>query len=353
MLTETLRTAVIGTGLIGRKHIRLIAGHPRFALAATVNPSGGPTDMPEVMGVPNFVSHREMIKGDRIQAAIVSSPNESHAEIAIDLIEAGVPVLIEKPITGCIDDGKRIIAAATKCNVPVLMGHHRRHNPIIAEMATLICERRLGPLVGFSGTWAVYKPDPYYKTAWRVGATGGPIMINLIHEIDYLHAMVGPIVSVGAMQGAKRRNHAGEEAVGLLLRFGQGEIGTIFLSDSAASPWSWEQATGESVPSFPMTAESPYRFLFCNGAIEFPRLKIWEQSEPSWTNDFRTKDVNRLKASMREVFAKQLEHFYWVATGSAKPIVTARDGLEALNVAMTVKKAIASGSCSIDVPKIF
>lgn len=345
-----LKVAVIGTGLIGRKHIGLIAGNPKLKLAATVNPSGGPADIADLQGAPNFASCRAMLDSIEIGGAIIASPNETHAEIAIELIQAGIPILVEKPITGNIKDGQRIITAALEHGVPVLMGHHRRYNPIITEMREIASTGRLGPLVGFSGVWSVYKPDPYYGTAWRTGPTGGPIMINLIHEIDYLHAMFGRIVAVGAMKALKRRKHAGEETVGVLLRFESGAIGSIILSDSAASPWSWEQATGENDPVFPMNGQSPYRFLFERGAIEFPSLKIWGQPDPNWSSTFQIEDPVRLQTPMRDVFVRQMDHFHDVATGAAQPAVTAQDGLEALNVAIIVKRAIAMGEGFFDVP---
>lgn len=347
-----LNIAVIGTGLIGRKHIGLIAENPKLKLVATVNPSQSQISMPELVDIPNFFSCGDMLASVPVGGAIIASPNETHADIAIELIEAGVPVLVEKPITGTIEDGRRIIAAAAHNNVPILMGHHRRYNPIIAEMRDIANSGKLGALVGFSGVWSVYKPDPYYEAEWRTGPTGGPIMINLIHEIDYLQALFGRIATIGTMQGVKRRAHAGEEALGVLLRFEQGGVGTIFLSDSASSPWTWEQATGENDPTFPMNGQSPYRFLFERGAVEFPSLKVWSQSEPSWNMAFETVDPQRLKSPMRDVFAQQIDHFYDVARGLAEPAVTAQDGLEALNAALIVKQCLATGDSFLHVPAL-
>ena len=155
-----MNIAVIGTGLIGRKHIDLISGNPKFRLAATINPSGKPMDIAGLANVPNYPACGEMLASQAIDAAIIASPNETHAEIAIELIRAAIPILIEKPITGDVEEGVRIIKAARDHDVPVLMGHHRRYNPIIAEMRELASSGRLGPLVGFSGVWSVFKPDP-------------------------------------------------------------------------------------------------------------------------------------------------------------------------------------------------
>ena len=349
---RNLSIAVIGTGLIGRKHIGLIAENPKFKLSATVNPSGPSPDITGLAGVPHYLSCEELLRSQQVEAAIVASPNETHADISIALLRAGVPILVEKPITGDIAQGKKIIEAGIKYQVPILMGHHRRYNPIVSEMRDIVQSRNLGPLVAFSGVWSVFKPTPYYDAAWRTGPTGGPILINLIHEIDYLHAMLGRIVEIGAMTGPKRRPHSTEEVVGVLLRFESGVIGSIVLSDSAASPWSWEQATGENDPTFPMNGLNPYRFLFERGASEFPELKVWKQSEPNWTSSFEVSSANRLTEPMRDVFAAQIDHFYDVATRAVKPLVTAQDGLEALHAAIIVKDVIDTGGGLRTVPAI-
>lgn len=347
-----LNIAVFGTGLIGRKHIELINANPKFKLSATVNPSGPSKSIDGLDGVPHFVSCKQLLNSQEVDAAVVASPNETHTDISVELLRAGIPILVEKPIAGDVAQGKKIIEAGLEHEVPILMGHHRRYNPIVSEMRGIVQSTDLGPLVAFSGVWSVYKPAPYYDAAWRTGPTGGPILINLIHEIDYLHAMLGRIVEIGAMSGSKRRPHSSEEVVGVLLRFESGVIGSIVLSDSAASPWSWEQATGENDPVFPMNRLNPYRFLFERGAVEFPELKIWKQPEPNWSSSFEVSSANRLLEPMRDVFAAQIEHFHDVATGAAKPLVTAQDGLDALNAAIIVKEVIKNGGGLAVVPAI-
>ena len=175
-------------------------------------------------------------------------------------------------------------------------------------------------------------------------------MINHNNEIDYINAKLGRIAALGAMIAPKRRAHSGEETIGVLLHFEQGAIGSIVLSDSAASPWSWEQATGENDPAFPMNGQNPYRFLFQRGGVEFPSLKIWQQSAPNWNDPFEIDDLSRLQVPMRDVFARQIDHFHDVAARITKPMVTAQDGLDALNVALTVKQVIAQGRGFLDVP---
>jgi len=340
---EALQIAVVGVGLIGKKHVRLLKSNPKFELAAVVNPSDI-EDMPELNQVDHFRSHHQLLGEKRIEAAIIASPNETHADIAIDFINAGIPVLIEKPLASSLEEGERIITAAAARDVPVLMGHHRRYNPLVDEMKLTIKSKRLGELVAFSGVWGAFKPDGYFETAWRIGETGGLILINLIHEIDYLQAMLGPVESLCALAGRKKRNRPGEESVVVALRFVSGVVGTVTISDSVSTPWTWEQATGENEPSFPMTGLSPYRFMFSGGSVEFPSMNTWHQVTPDWTSPHEFERLDRLKSPMQMVFVDQIDHFHDVARRKALPRVTAEDGLEALKVARAVKRAITGAT---------
>ena len=74
----------------------------------------------------------------------------------------------------------------------------------------------------------------------------GPVLVNLIHDIDLLRFLCGPITSVRAlMSNAVRRNPV-EETAGILLGFASGAIGTVTVSDAVPAPWSWELTAGEN-----------------------------------------------------------------------------------------------------------
>jgi predicted dehydrogenase len=345
-----IRIAVVGAGLIGRKHVDVLQDLPQFELVAVVNPRSESDAFAARHGAKRFKSHKELLGACSIDCAVIASSTQTHADVALDFIAAGVPLLIEKPVTQSVAQGRAVAEAARKAGVPLLVGHHRRYNPVIAKVRDMISAQSLGPLVAFSGVWSVYKPDPYYDVAWRVGDGGGPVLINLIHEIDSLHAMLGPIQRVGVMEGARQRSHGQEETVVAIFGFADGTVGTVTLSDSAASPWSWERATGENASLFPKLAENPYRFLFERGAIEFPNLRVWQQSPADWTGPF---DVSGPDADLDlgvDVFRMQLEHFAEVAASNAAPHVSIEDGVAALQVAETVRDLLAEGGGMRDVP---
>ena len=145
-------------------------------------------------------------------------------------------------------DGVRLCEAAERAGAKILVGHHRRHSPILHKAVEIAKSGILGPLVGVIGSAVFCKPDAYFDgaNAWRKEPGGGPILINMIHEIDNLRAMVGEIVAVQAFSSNATRGFKVEDTVAINLRFANGALGTFLLSDTAASPKSWEQTSQEN-----------------------------------------------------------------------------------------------------------
>ena len=135
-----------------------------------------------------------------------------------------------------------------KAGIKSLVGHHRRHHLQVRTLQTLLRERRIGDLVGVSAIWATYKPDAFFEAGpWRKQPGGGPILINLIHEIDFLRFVAGEISAIGALTSNRRRHHAVEDSAAAFIEFESGALGSSFASDAAVSPWTTEQGIGKSV----------------------------------------------------------------------------------------------------------
>ena len=131
---------------------------------------------------------------------IIASPNQLHAETGIECARRGIDILIEKPVTDTLETASALIAEVRKSGIKSLVGHHRRHHLQVKTLKALLGEGRIGDIVGVSAIWATHKPADYFKTApWRTEAGGGPILINLIHEIDFLRFTIGEIVAVEAI----------------------------------------------------------------------------------------------------------------------------------------------------------
>jgi len=343
-MTTPLRLAVAGAGLIGRRHIELIAADPDCTLAAIVDPAPAAAEVARVAGVPLFASLTALLASSTIDGVVLATPNALHVSQALECIVAGVPALVEKPVADSVAAGARLCEAAERTGARMLVGHHRRHGAIMARACEIVQSGRLGAIVAVVGTALFCKPGAYFDEGpWRTQPGGGPILINLIHEIDNLRALCGEIVAVQALASSARRGFPVEDTVAIGLRFANGALGTFALSDTAASARSWEQTSGEN-KAYPRYAdEDCYLIAGTDGSLGVPtmRLRTYAHGEDrSWWKPF---DTTIAGVDDVDPLARQLAHFCAVARGEATPLVTLRDGLQNLHITEAIAEAARTG----------
>ena len=222
--------------------------------------------------------------------------------------------------------------------------HHRAHSPIIANAKEVVDSGRFGKLVAVMGSAVFFKPDHYFSDApWRREPGAGPILINMIHEIHNLRMLCGDIVAVQAFASHTTRAFAVEDTVAINLRFASGALGSIMLSDTAASARSWKQTAQENKAYASYDDEDCYVVSSTFGSLCVPamRLKIYAKTQDrSWWLPFDTEVV----AMQRDdPLARQMVHFAQVVTGQAQPLVTAHDGLQNLLVTEAIAEAARTG----------
>jgi predicted dehydrogenase len=190
---DKVHIAVAGAGSIGVRHIEEIQRSHGAILSAIIDPSPKAIEVGRREDAPVYRSLPEFLAGHRPDGVVLATPNQMHVEEGLQCIAAGVPVLIEKPIAHTLEDGARLVQAAERANAKLLVGHHRRHSRILHKAVEIVQSGVLGRLVAVMGSAAFYKPDGYFDGpfAWRKEPGGGPILLNMIHEVDNLRAMVG------------------------------------------------------------------------------------------------------------------------------------------------------------------
>jgi predicted dehydrogenase len=252
----------------------------------------------------------------------------------------GVPVLVEKPVAHSVEEGVRLAAAVDATNAKVLVGHHRAHSPILARAREVIQEGLLGKLVAVQGSAMFYKPDGYFDEApWRREAGGGPILINLIHEIGNLRSLCGEIVAVQAVASHAARGFAVEDTVAINLCFANGALGNFLLSDTAACARSWEQTSQENKQYASHDDEDCYVIAGTRGSLSIPTMRLrtfGPDTAPSWFAPFDTQVVDLRRDDPLE---RQLGHFCAVIRGESAPLVTVHDGLQNLRVVDAIAAA--------------
>lgn len=341
---KKIRIAVAGAGLIGRRHIELIQASHACELAAIVDPLPATAAFADSLGVPLYSDLDSLLAAQRPDGVILATPNQLHVEGALACVAHGIPALIEKPVAHTLAEGKRLLAIAEQAGAKLLVGHHRAHSAILQKARDVIAEGVLGNLVAVMGSALFYKPDDYFDAApWRREAGGGPVLINMIHEIGNLRSLCGEIVAVQAQASNATRGFAVEDTVAVSLRFASGALGTFMLSDTAACARSWEQTARENhdYPSY--DDEDCYVLAGTQGSLSIPtmRLKYYGKREDrSWWKPFET-----AVASLEEAdpLARQLAHFCQVIRGETEPLVSVRDGLRNLQIVDAISEAARTG----------
>jgi predicted dehydrogenase len=333
--------AIVGAGLIGQRHARLVAASQDAALAAIVDPAPSAAEVARQYGVPLFASIDDMLATLRPDGMIVATPNQMHVANALAGIDARIPVLVEKPIADDLAEARRLVEAAEQANVPLAVGHHRRHNPKIVAAKAIVSSGQLGRIVSVHASFWLAKPDSYFDVAWRRAKGGGPVLINLIHDIDLLRHLCGEVDEVQALASNAVRGNPVEDCCVALLRFASGALGTVTVSDAIAAPWSWELTAAENL-AYPQTGEAACQIGGTLGALAIPSLDVWSYNgKPDWMAPLV---VRREMAPVRDPLELQIAQFCRVVRGIEPPLVSGREGFATLRLVAAIGDAARTGA---------
>ena len=335
-----LRIAILGAGTMGRRHIDYVNASGECQLVAICDPDSGVAKLAAKNEVPLFHDEYEALDLAAPDGAIIAAPTILHEELALACIRRGIVPLVEKPITAALDEGQRLVDDAAAAGVPVLVGHHRRYHPRIKRLWKLVKEGAIGSLIGVSLLWAVRKPDEYYDIVWRTRAGGGPVLTNLIHEIDTLRYICGEITSVYAATSSATRGFEVEDSAAITLRFTDGVVGSVFLSDAAPSPWSYELTMFEN-PSYAHVEGNCAFFFGTMGSLAFPTMELWRYPSADSHGWEHPLVQERHEPADADPLAAQLAHFCRVIRREEPPLVSGEEGLRTLAATQAV---LSSGS---------
>ena len=338
---KKINISIVGTGLMGLQHIKAISKSKKANLHSIVDISDNAKKLSNEYKIPLYSDVSSLLKSNQLDAVIVATPNQLHEKHTISFLKKKIPVLLEKPISDNIKSAKKIIISSKKNKTPLLIGYHRRHNAIVSKVKTIIRSGKLGNIVSANVLCWLYKHKEYFKESWRTSRGGGPLGINLVHDIDMICYLLGSISYVQAFTTNKNRKFKVEDTATVSLIFESGALCTLNISDTIVAPWSYELTAGEN-PAYPVTNQSAYMIGGTKGSIQFPNLKYWfYKKERSWWNkiflksDIKKKDDNTL--------VNQIDHFSDVVLKKVKPKVNGNDGLNSLKIFAAITKSAKTG----------
>lgn len=181
-----LRLAVVGVGHLGKEHARILSTLPGVELVGVVDRVASQVNqVAQRCQTQAYLDHRQLL--DRVDAAVIVVPTSHHHAVACDFLDRGIPLLVEKPLAGSLDEADDLLERSTRQGVLVQVGHIERFNPAFVELQRrpvrpkyISCER----LGGFSGR----------------STDVGVVLDLMIHDLDLVLTLVrSPVQTVEAL----------------------------------------------------------------------------------------------------------------------------------------------------------
>src|SRR5215468_9189806 len=172
---KPLRVGVIGVGVMGSNHARVLAGLPGVELVGVVDPDANQANfVKSVLGCPALASADELLALG-IDAVTIAAPTHLHHDIALKCIARGLHVLVEKPIASSVEEGQDIITAARHAGITLMVGHVERFNPAVQAIKDAIAGEDILSI-------AITRVGPFPPRMSNVG-----VVIDLaVHDIDLI-----------------------------------------------------------------------------------------------------------------------------------------------------------------------
>ena len=336
-----VRLAIVGTGGIGKLHVEVAAAHSAVDLVAISSLDDAAKELSTTFAIPLESDYRKLVRHD-IEAVLVATPNQTHLEIGAFFANAGIHVLMEKPIAENLGAARSLCDAFDESGVALLVGHHRRHHSLVRATRDFV-QNELGTPISTNTLVTMQKPDSYYEVDWRRWAGAGPLLVNLIHEVDLLRFICGEIEAVQAVSAKRNRDFAFQDSAVVLVHYENGALGTLTVTESAASPWSWEASVSDGL-SYYNAGQDHAQFMGTKASLSFPSLTTWSydasESEPGWDSTLHPKPLAPVRTNP---YVEQIQHFARVVRGDASPVISGEDALRSLAVVDAVQLAAASG----------
>jgi len=351
---ESVRTALIGCGKIGRTHALALRDAPRSNFVAVCDADRERADaFAAEFAVEAHTGVGDMVDSARVDAVSVATPHPLHAPVVVEAVQHGAHALVEKPLASSLADCDRMIESAKKAGRKLSVISQRRLYEPARRVKDAIDAGKIGrPVLGvmLMLNWrdqAYYESDPW-RGRWDT--EGGGVLVNQApHQLDLLQWFMGPVQEVKAYWG--NLNHPGievEDTAVAAIRFCNGGLGSLVASNSQR-PGIYTKINihGENGASVGVQTESGTSFVAgVSGVVDPPINDLWTvPGEEHLLEEFQALDRAAFEGidAIQHYHALQTQDFIDAIADDRGPMVTGEDGRRSVELFSAIYRSQDSG----------
>ncbi len=327
-LRRVLRAATLGLGMMGRHHARILQSLPGVAFAGAVDPLG---DRNDAIRDPSLVCQTlgELLARGPLDMAVVALPTEEHLPVALQLAEAGVHMLIEKPLAASVQEGEQIVAACERAGVRAAVGHVERFNPALIALRERVLAGQLGDVF----LVATERIGPFPERVRDVGV----VKDLATHDLDIVTWVADAPIATVAAQTAHRTGRPHEDLVLVTGRLASDVPFNSIVDWLTPTKTRRTRVLGDRGMLVAETVTADLTF-YENGQV----TSSWASSQA--LRGVSEGDATRYALARAEPLRTELEAFRDLVAGQDDaPVVTLAQGLAALRSAEAVLASAAGG----------
>ena len=324
-----MKFLIIGCGSIGQRHIQNLKTMTDDEIIAYRTRKKTVRKLEDEHHVKTYSDLTEALNQNP-DAVLVTNPTSLHIQTALSAAKQGCHIFIEKPISNTLDGIDELIDIVNKKNIVVLVGCNLRFHPCLQFIKKLLDEKRIGKVVSARVQMGQYLPDwhPWedYRTMYSAQKLlGGGIILDAIHELDYISWLLGDVTHVFSFSDKLSDLDIDTEDVAeILLRLKSGAIAEVHLDYIQRYPSRSCEIIGD---------EGSIILDINKGTV-----KVYTAEKNKWELFEQPKgyDIN-------QTYIDEIVHFRNCIKGKEEPLIDITDGLEVLKIVLAAKESAKDG----------
>jgi UDP-N-acetylglucosamine 3-dehydrogenase len=321
-----LNAGVIGVGNMGQHHARNYAetNLANLVAVADVDPKIG-QPIATRLGCKYYPDYREMLEKEKLNVVTIAVPTKFHKKVALDCIAYGLHILIEKPIAANVAEAKEVVNHAKQKGIKFTVGHIERFNPAVIKLKEMVDKGKLGKITSII-TRRIGPVPPQVPDANVVIDIG-------VHDIDLINWFYGGVPTQISAAGGNALNHFKQDYASFFLKYGDssGMVLTNWITPVKMRRMAISGTKAYAELNFITQELDLYEINYTSETDDFGEFVI-KFGEPKEKKQIKVDNVEPLKA--------EIESFIRAIKTNKRPVVTAREAIEALDIACKIDRMI-------------